>query len=142
MFKTILVPVDLSQEENSAKAMAQAVELAKAFSSRLHVVTVVPDYGFHYVAQFFPDGYEHKMIKDAMAKLEAFVAETVPQGIEVGHSVCHGSIYMEIVAKAEEIGADLILMASHSPEISDFLVGPNAEKVLHYFKGSVFVLRP
>jgi nucleotide-binding universal stress UspA family protein len=141
MFHDILVPIDIGQEASWRKALPAAVNMAHAFGSRLHVMTVVPDYAFHYVAQYFPEHYEGKMIEDANARLHAFVSAHVPDDIVVQHIVAHGSIYREIVRAAERIGADLVLMASHTPEFADFLIGPNAEKVLEHFTGSVLIVR-
>jgi nucleotide-binding universal stress UspA family protein len=142
MFNDILVPVDLSEHETSAKVLQMATEFVTKTGGRLHVMTVVPDYGFHYVAQFFPAGYETKMMDDAGARLHAFVRSYVPADLTVQHIVAHGSIYKEIVRTAEKIGADLIILASHTPEAADAVIGPNARTVLRAFKKSVFVIRP
>ncbi len=141
MFKDILIAVDLSQEASWRKALPFAVEMARNFSANLHVMTVVPDSGFHYVAQFFPAGYEKGMIAEANKALHAFVATHVPAGIKVQHVIAHGSIYREIVDAAERIGADAVVMASHTPGLADAVIGPNAERVLHHVKCSVFVIR-
>lgn len=141
MFKDILIAVDLGQEASWRKALPFAVEMARNFSANLHVLTVVPDSGFHYVSQYFPAGYEEKMIKQANATLHDFVGKHVPAGIKVQHVVTHGSIYREIVDAVEEIGADAVIMASHTPDLTDVLIGPNAERVLRHVKCSVFVIR-
>lgn len=141
MYKDILLPIDLGQKGSWEKALPFAVDLARHYSARLHVMTVVPDYGFHYVAQFFPAGYETGMLEEANARLHEFVRTNVPEGIQVQHIVAHGNIYREIVRAADEIGADVIVMASHSPDVSDFIIGPNAERVLHKYGRSVFIVR-
>lgn len=141
MYKDILIPVDLGEEASWRKALPFAVEMARMFSAHLHVMTVVPDSGFHYVSQFFPAGYETRMIEETNETLHAFVRENVPEGIPVQHIVAHGSIYREIVKAVEEIGADAVIMASHTPGLSDVVIGPNAERVLHHVKCSVFVIR-
>ncbi len=141
MYKDILIAVDLSQEASWRKALPFAVEMARIFSARLHVMTVVPDSGFHYVSQFFPAGYEKDMIKNANTALHDFVRAHVPDGITVQHIVAHGSIYREIVQAAERIKADAVVMASHTPGLADAVIGPNAERVLHNVKCSVFVIR-
>ncbi len=141
MYKDILIAVDLGQEASWRKALPFAVELARTFSADLHVMTVVPDSGFHYVSQFFPAGYEKGMIEAANTALHEFVAKHVPAGITVQHIVAHGSIYRQIVKAVETIGADAVVMASHTPDMSDVVIGPNAERVLHNVKCSVFVIR-
>jgi|APTNR8051073442_1049403.scaffolds.fasta_scaffold03705_3 nucleotide-binding universal stress UspA family protein len=142
MFNDILVPVDLSERQTSGKVLQMATEFVTKTGGRLHVMTVVPDYGFHYVAQFFPANYEKGMMEEADATLHAFVRSYVPADLPVQHIVAHGSIYKEIVRAAETIGADLIFMASHTPHTSDAVIGPNARTVLRAFKKSVFFVRP
>ena len=141
MYKDILLPIDMGEESSWRKALPLAVDLGKSFGARLHIMTVLPDYSFHFVAQYFPAGYEDKMIKAADERLRAFVREHVADDVQVQLIVAHGSIYREIIRAADEIGADLILMASHTPGAADFLIGPNAEKVLHHYKRSVLVVR-
>jgi nucleotide-binding universal stress UspA family protein len=141
MYKDILLPIDLGQESSWQKALPLTIELCKNFGARLHIMTVVPDYSFHYVSQYFPAGYEEKMIAAAEERLRDFVSEHVAENVQVQLIVAHGSIYRQVAKAAEEIGADLIIMASHTPDATDFLMGPNAEKVLHHFKRSVLIVR-
>ena len=42
---------------------------------------------------------------------------------------------------AKEIGADLIVMGSHRPELADYLLGANAAKVVRHADCSVMVVR-
>ena len=53
----------------------------------------------------------------------------------------HGTIYHEICRIAENAGSDLIVMASHRPEVKDYLLGPNAARVVRHAKQSVFIVR-
>jgi len=141
MYKDILLPIDLDQESSWSKALPLAIELGKSFGARLHVMTVVPDHGFHYVSQYFPPGYEEKMIAAAEERLREFATAHVAENVEVQLIVAHGSIYRQVAKAAEDVDADLIIMASHTPGATDFLIGPNAEKVLHHFKRSVLIVR-
>lgn len=141
MYKDMLLPIDLGQKSSWQKALPLAVELGKSFGAHLHIMTVVPDHGFHYVSQYFPAGYEERMIATAEENLRDFASEHVPEDVKVQLIVAHGSIYRQIAKTAEDIGADLIIMASHTPDATDFLMGPNAEKVLHHFKRSVLIVR-
>ena len=45
MYRDILITVDLGDEASWKQALPTAVEYARAFGSRLHVMTVVPDFG-------------------------------------------------------------------------------------------------
>jgi nucleotide-binding universal stress UspA family protein len=141
MYSDILLAVDLSEAKPQTKAVNTAVALARNFSAKLHVMTVVPDFGMSMVGSFFPEGYEQKAIKEADNALHEFVASHIPAGTDVQHIVGHGTIYREILHYADRTGCDLIVMASHRPELSDYLLGPNAARVVRHAKQSVMVVR-
>lgn len=141
MFQNILLPVDLNQESSWQKALPTAVEYCNAFGATLHVMNVVPDFGSALVGSYFPEGFEKKSLEDARAQLHDFVGQHVPDGVTVQHVVGYGTVYEEILRVAREIEADLILLAAHRPELKDFLLGPNASRVVRHFDGSVLVVR-
>ena len=139
--KTILLPVDIFHETGWEAALEHAVSLTRQHGAALHVLTVIPDYGMPMVASFFPKDFSSNALADAKEKLAAFVAEQIPDGIEVTSHVKHGNIYKEILTSADAIGADMIVMASHRPEMQDYLLGPNAARVVRHAKQSVAVIR-
>ena len=141
MYKEILFPVDLNHESSWRSVLPVAVEHCKAFGSRLHVLTVVPDVGMGVVAQYFPTDYEEQIMARADQQLHAFINEHVPAGMVVERIVRHGTIYNEILQAAKDIDADMIIMASHRPELSDYLIGPNAARVVRHADRSVLVVR-
>lgn len=141
MYKDILLPLDLSEEHVQARALPVAIELCHTFKATLHVIYVVPSFGLAYVSQYFPEHTEEKMLEKATKQLRDFVDQHIPKDIPVQDIIGHGSIYKEIIAAAERIGADLILMATHKPEMRDHVIGPNASKVVDHAKCSVMVVR-
>lgn len=141
MYKHILLPVDLGNESSWIKALPTAVEYCTVFGATLHVMTVVPDFGSPMVAQFFPDDHEKKMVVAAKKLLHKFVADRVPDTVKVQHIVAEGTIYKSIIDMAQRIGADLIIMGSHRPELEDYLLGPNAARVVRHSDKSVLVVR-
>ncbi len=141
MYKDILFPIDLNQESSWQKALPTAVEYCKAFGATLHVLNVVPDFGSALVGSYFPDDFEQKALEAAREQLHDFVRQHVPDGVTVQHIVGHGAVYEEVLRIAREIKADLILLAAHRPELKDFLLGPNAARVVRHFEGSVLVVR-
>ncbi len=141
MYKDILVAVDLNEESSYRKAVPVALELARAFGANLHLVTVVPDFGMSMVAQYFPPGFEEKAVENAKEELHALSARFDHKGVGVQHIVAHGTIYEEIIAAANEVAVDLIVMASHRPQLSDYLLGPNAARVMRHASQSVMVVR-
>ena len=139
MYKEILLAVDLEDESSWAKTLPIALEHARAFGSRIHVITVVPEFGK--VSQFFPSGYEEKLKTCVRESLHEFTAAKIPGEIPVGHILAKGTIYEEINRAAREVNADLIIMASHRPALSDYLLGPNAARVVRHSDRSVLVVR-
>lgn len=141
LFRTVLLTVDLNVEDSWAKALPVAIEYCRAFGAELHVMTVVPDFGMNLVGQYFPEDFERKAVEAARAELAAFVDARVPDDVTATPAVGHGTIYEEIIAMAKRIGADLVVMAAHRPDLSDYLLGPNAARVVRHFTGSVLVVR-
>ena len=141
MYKDILLPVDLDDEASWKAALARAVEIAQGFGARLHLMTVVPDFGMNLVAQYFPPDYEQKVLEETRRRLHDFTRDHIPGGLQVQHIVAEGRIYDQIIRTAKEIDADLIVMASHRPELGDYLIGPNASRVARHADRSVLVVR-
>ena len=89
----------------------------------------------------FPADFEQKALDQTQAALAKFVDGNVPDGVEIQRIVANGTVYEEVLSKAGEIGADLIVMASHRPELQDYLLGPNAARVVRHAPISVMVVR-
>ena len=141
MFKDILFAVDLNAPETQQRALDAALAYSKMSKATLHVMTVVPDFGMTIVASYFPPDFEKRAMQDANTRLHEYVKAHVPKGMKVQHIVGHGTIYKEILREAADIGADLIVMASHRPELKDYLLGPNASHVVKHANCSVLVVR-
>lgn len=54
--------------------------------------------------------------------------------------MAEGKAYREILYLADKTSADLIIMASHHPEFSDYLPGSTAERVVRHARQSVLVI--
>ncbi len=141
MYRDILLTVDLNDEASWTKALPAAVEMAKASGATLHVVSIVPDFGLPMVGGFFPDDFENKALAEVADKLKAFCDENVPSGIKVKNIVRHGNVYKEILEIAGEIGCGLIVIGVRRPELRDYLLGPNAARVVRHANCSVLVVR-
>ena len=81
------------------------------------------------------------MMERAGEVLHKFAADRVPDSFPVKHIVAVGTIYKTTIETAEVIGADLIIMGSHRPELEDYLLGPNAARVVRHSTKSVLVVR-
>lgn len=141
MYKRILLPVDLDQESSWRMALPVALEYCQIFGARLHLLTVLPDFGASIIGTYFPPDFEEKAEKDTRERLEALARDKVSPNIPVQCHVARGTVYEEILASARELEADLIVMASHRPELKDYLLGPNAARVVRHSEISVLVVR-
>jgi nucleotide-binding universal stress UspA family protein len=141
MFTDILVPVDLSDQHSWQKPLPAAVGPCQAFGARLHAITVLPEFGLPIVGQYFPEGYEARLRKEAAKQLKTLIAAQVPDDVPTQRIVAEGKIYREILEAARTTRADLIVMGSHRPELEDYLLGPNAAKVMRHATCSVLVVR-
>jgi nucleotide-binding universal stress UspA family protein len=141
MYQNILLTVDLNDEASWSEAFPAAVKQAEASGATLHVVSVVPDFGMPVVGGFFPDDFEDKAMADVKEKLKALCSENVPESVTVEQVVRYGKIYKEILDIAKTIPADLIVIGSLRPELKDYLLGPNAARVVRHANCSVLVVR-
>ena len=86
------------------------------------------------------DGYL-KYQSDPVGWCFDILGEKFPPDVTYKSIARHGSVYKEILEVADSIGADLIVLTSHRPARSDYLLGPNAARVVRHAKQSVFVVR-
>jgi nucleotide-binding universal stress UspA family protein len=141
MFKNILLPVDLNDESSWSTALPVVISQVQAFGATLTLLAVVPDFGMNVVGSYFPADYEKQATAAAAAQLKALAADQVPKDVASATAVAYGTVYEEIIAAAGKAGCDLIVMASHRPELEDYLLGPNAARVARHAKCSVLIVR-
>ncbi len=142
MYKNILLPVDLNQEESWRKALPVALANCKAFGARLHVLTAVPDLHMPMIASHFPENFMEQLILKMETGVTQFVKDNVPKDVKSAHAVVSGGkIYQMIIDYADKHKVDLIVMEAYHPDLKDFLLGSNAEKVARHAKQSVLVVR-
>jgi len=141
MFKDILLAIDLNDPGSWAKALPVALDFARASGGTLHVLTVVPDFGLPLVGQFFPKGYEKEVGEKVLTALKEFVKSNVPEDVRTQHIVGEGTVYEVILNIADKIKSDMIVVSAGREDLKDFLLGPNAARVVRHAKCSVTVVR-
>ncbi|QJR00030.1 universal stress protein [Halomonas sp. PGE1] len=142
MYHKILLPLDLNEELSWKKALPTALTLCRTFGASLHVLTVLPDYRMPLVGSYFPKDFAkkaHQAVSDAQHQ---FIQEHVPDDIKVQSVIVDGSPWEAIIKAAKKLEVDLIVMASHNKrKFADYVLGPNAEHVVHHSKMSVMIVR-
>jgi universal stress protein F len=131
MFKKILLPVDLAELGMAQQAVNKAIPLAKAAQAELRFVTVQP------TVPMVPE-YAHLASQE---KIDEFAAKIAYPREYVSTVVRFGAAYHEVLVEANEWGADLILLSSHRPTMSTYLLGSNAAKIVRHATCSVLVVR-
>ncbi len=137
MYKNIMVPVDLAHESRLEKALATAADLGRHYGAEIHLVGVTgvqPGAVAH-----TPE--EYKRILDEFAdRLSRDKGVGFHAHAEVSHDTAV-ELDKIIERKSEEIGVDLVIMASHVPGFVDHFVRSNAGYLVEHSKISVFVVR-
>jgi len=142
MYKSILVAIDLDDPSDLDVTLKRAVEIAAVSTdAALHVMTVLPSFGMSIVGQYFPKNFEKKAAEDLMTRLKETVDPRLPQGMRVQHIVGEGNVYETVLRMARRTKADLIVIGAHRPELKDYLLGPNAARVVRHADISVLVVR-
>lgn len=136
MFKNILIPVDLGDISRAKDNLKRASELI-GDGGKITLINVVEDIPT-YVEFDLPENYAAKHLVTAQDHLENMVKN---EGIKAGFDVLRGKPGPAILDYAEENDVDLIIMASHKPELMDYLIGSTAARVVRHVKCSVMVIR-
>ncbi len=140
MFKNILVAVDLEHGTHSDDLLRIASYIAITHGARVHLLTVVAA-APAVVSQFLPENYEKMASGKIETELAALAAKVDLAEGAADSSVRFGDVYQEILAHANKIGVDLIIVASHKPNVGDFLLGTTAARVVRHASCSVLVIR-
>ena len=138
MYGTILLAVDSDEPDSWSDALPVAARLARCFSARLTLCSVVRDVEAELKAEWSPIGYR-EMIDQARVRLLELAA-TLPD-LEASVEVGTGTICNGVLDVAERVQADLIVLASHVPGLRDYLLSANAARVARRAACSVLVVR-
>ena len=135
MYKKILIAIDYAEEASWRKALPLAIEEARLHGAELCAITVIPE-----IVKLpnLPESYGDGAADHVRATVQKVIDQHDGQ---VALNVREGSVYREILKEAHAIDADLILMASAKGDFPDYLLGPNAARVVRHANCSVQVVR-
>ena len=136
MYRSILIPIDLANATNVDSLVSHASEHSSSDAKivLLNVVEDIPSW-----AQIeLPRGTLDKSVQSAVESLNALAASV---SIDVEAEVRVGHPYKTILEMAKEKDAELIIVASHKPDLQDYFLGSTAAKVVRHATCSVLVVR-
>jgi nucleotide-binding universal stress UspA family protein len=145
ILKTILVALDFS--ECSKAAYQKACVIFKDRIERIVALHVI-DSDFVKRCVTYHLGEEGKikrdLFQDAKKRLHDFISREQHDGIEVNEVVCEGVPYLEINRKAQELGAELVVLGScgRAGDTGRIFFGTTAEKVLRFITYPVLCIPP
>jgi len=135
MFKTIMVPVDLAHADRLSDAIGVARDLATRYRAKLVFVGVTAT---------TPGPVAHNPEEFAQ-KLAAFAKEAGGEADATSHVIVShdptADMDDKLVDAIPEIGADLVVMATHVPGIADMLVPSHGGSLARHVGISVFLVR-
>lgn len=140
MYKSIVVPVDLSEVELWQPAIDKAVALAKLSGGRVTLVNVVPIMPVM-MLDTVPVSYEAEVAEKAESTILEIAAKVDLPAARVGTSVRIGGIYHEVLEVATSVEADLVVVGSHRPAMATYFLGSNATAIVRHAMCSVLVVR-
>lgn len=137
MFKQIMAPVDLAHSEKLRRALDCAADLAKHYDAPITYVGVTSPQ---------PSQLAHNP-QEFGQKLEEFArGEASKHGVKAAaHTAIAHDPTTEVddglMRAIDETGADLVVMASHVPNVMDHIWPSNGGKLAEHAKCSVMVVR-
>jgi len=142
-FDKILIAIDFS--ENSTYAFDFALTLARQFAAELtllHVINEPVDLRGFYVPHISFEQLEKEIETGAASMMEKFCQEKMSDFSCYQTSIVSGIPYEEIIRKAQEIDASLIVLGTHGRTGLDHLIfGSTAERVVRGAACPVLTIR-
>jgi nucleotide-binding universal stress UspA family protein len=140
MYKRIILAVDLADPSPAPKGLEQALEIAKMSGGELRFVNVQPVVPATFM-EYVPADFDLEQNKRAQETLDIVVARIDLPANRKSAVARAGGIYHELLQEAADWNADLIVVGSHRPVMSDYLLGSNAKTIVRHAPCSVLVVR-
>lgn len=136
MYSSILVAVDVAQIDRAESILLKAASLVDP-QGRITLINVIEEVP-GYLTIEIPDDLMSTARADSELRLRSLRDRL---GINAGIEIRNGSPAREILTSAEANSADLIIIASHKPDLSNYFIGATADRVVRHAKCSVLVDR-
>ena len=136
MYAKILVPIELSHKHSGINAIKIAKNLIND-GGEIFLINVVDDIPTYIETELLL-GFRDNSKRLALEKLTE-IAENEGVGSNVEMRTGHAA--NEILEAADSHNADLIIIASHKPGLTDYFLGSTAARVVRHAQCPVFVDR-
>jgi len=140
LYQKILTPIDLSEPAMTQKGITASIELAKIAKAQIRLVYVQALTPLAFM-DYVPADFDQRLRENTEEELAKTAAEVDYPKELVSTALRFGAVYPEVLAEAESWGADLIVVGSHRPSMSTYLLGSNAKTIVRHAKCSVLVAR-
>jgi nucleotide-binding universal stress UspA family protein len=140
MYKRIILAVDLTETSAAPKGLEKALELAKFGGGALRLVNVQPVVPATFM-EYVPADFDMEQAQRAQEALDAIIASIDLPAERKSATARAGGIYHELLQEAADWDADLVVVGSHRPVMSDYLLGSNAKTIVRHAQCSVLVVR-
>jgi nucleotide-binding universal stress UspA family protein len=136
LYQSILLPIDVAHPE-TAEAMFEKANALLVPDGKMTVAYVVPDIPA-YMTLEMPDGFLPVTMRNAEQTLRKAIDDA---GVKAEVQILTGQAAGAILGAADTVGADLIIVSSHRPGLSDYLLGSTASRVVRHAQCAVLVIR-
>lgn len=140
MFKNILVPIDTDESDVAEPGVQFAAQLAALSNGAVRMIHVLLPAPWR-LQEFLPAELQVDREEAAREKMKEMAKKANVPTDYFSVTVRSGSVYDEVLSEAEAWGADLIIIGSHSPSMSTYLLGSNAQNIVRHANCSVLVIR-
>jgi nucleotide-binding universal stress UspA family protein len=138
MYKKIMVPVDLAHVDRIEKALVSAADLSKHYGVPVcfvGVTTSLPSEVAH-----TPQEYEQKLHKFGQEQVQKYGLHGAEAKVFTSHDPAV-DLDDKLLEAIKEVGADLVVMATHVPGVPEHIFASNGGAVASHADVSVFLVR-
>lgn len=141
MFSKILLPIDVAEPETAKKAIDVATSMAATYKASLRLIHVTSPIVVAAPMAVIPQSVYDALNLAGKAELDRLAATIEGLPGAVSTTVRVGGIYPELLAEAEDWGADLIIVGAHKLSMATYLLGSTASAIVRHANCTVMVVR-
>lgn len=141
MYKNIIVPVDISDEQSFCSVIPVVVNIATLCNATIHFLYIIPDFGLRLIEDYLPKHWFQDQTKKYEVQMKKLVNKYIQRDINSEFCIGRGTIYDEVIRYADKNDADLVIISAVGQQLSDYMLGSNASKIVRHSTTSVLVVR-